>query len=226
MVAQQLREVRERIERAAAGSGRDPETVRLVAVTKTHPRSVVDEAVDAGITAFGENRVQEASDKYADISDVELHLIGHLQRNKARLVPGLFSWVESIDAYATAEALSRRCDAFGAECSILLQLNSSGESSKYGYAEADALLDEAARIAELPALSVRGVMTIGPFTDDRAEIARAFATTRDAYERLQRELPSAAVDTLSMGMSHDFEIAIEEGSTEIRVGSVLFGARS
>ncbi|MFW5813863.1 MAG: YggS family pyridoxal phosphate-dependent enzyme [Spirochaetota bacterium] len=226
MVAQQLREVRERIERAAARAGRDPETIRLLAVTKTHPRSVVDEAIDAGITVFGENRVQEAADKYAGVDGVELHLIGHLQRNKARLVPGLFSWVESIDAYATAETLSRRCEASGAECSILLQLNSSGESSKYGYAEADALLDEAARIAELPALRVRGVMTIGPFTDDSAEIARAFATTRDCYERLQRELPAASVDTLSMGMSHDFEIAVAEGSTEIRVGSVLFGARS
>ncbi|MFW5741932.1 MAG: YggS family pyridoxal phosphate-dependent enzyme [Spirochaetota bacterium] len=226
MVAQHLREVRERIERAAARSGRDPAHIRLLAVTKTRPRSAVDEAVAAGIRLFGENRVQEADRKYTSTDDVELHLIGHLQRNKAKLVPDLFSWVESIDAYATAQALSRRCDDAGRECSILLQLNSSGEQSKSGYADPQELLDEAARIAGLPALALRGVMTIGPFTDDTAAIARAFATTREVYEQLRRALPSAAIDTLSMGMSDDFEIAIAEGSTEIRVGSVLFGARS
>lgn len=225
MVAQHLHEVRERIERASARTGRDPARVRLLAVTKTRPRSVVDEAIAAGIALFGENRVQEAQDKYTGMDDVELHLIGHLQRNKAKLVPGLFSWVESIDAYATAEALSRRCEAAGRECSVLVQLNSSLEQSKSGYADAEKLLDEAQRISRLPALRLRGVMTIGPFTDDTGAVARAFAATREVYERLQRTLPSASIDTLSMGMSDDFEIAVAEGSTEVRVGSVLFGAR-
>lgn len=226
MVAQHLREVRERIESACARAGRDAADVRLLAVTKTHPRQAVDEAVAAGMTLFGENRVQEAQAKYDGLDGVELHLIGHLQRNKAKLVPGLFSWVESIDSFTTAEALSRRCDAAGTGCSVLLQLNSSHEASKSGYADPEQLLDEAARIAELPAIALRGVMTIGPFTDDVAAISHAFAATRDAYERLARALPSAPVDTLSMGMSDDFEVAIGEGSTEIRLGSVLFGARS
>ncbi len=227
MIEEQLRAIRERITASASRAGRDPDGIRLLAVTKTQPRSVVDEARRAGITIFGENRVQEAAAKYGDIAgSVELHLIGHLQRNKARMVPGLFSWVDSIDSLATAQALSRRCEAGGCGCAVLLQYNSTGEASKSGYQEESILLEEAERIAGLAALRVRGVMTIGPFVSDAAKIASAFARTRALYERLQKQLGEARIDTLSMGMTDDFEIAIAEGSTEIRVGSALFGARA
>ncbi len=227
MIEDRLRAIRERISAAASRAGRDPQSVRMLAVTKTHPRSVVDEARRAGINLFGENRVQEAASKYGDIAEsVELHLVGHLQRNKAKMVPGLFSWVESIDALATAQALSKRCEAAGWRCSVLVQYNSSGETSKSGYEDESLLLDEAEQMAGLAGLDVRGLMTIGPFVSDQAKIASAFARTRLLYERLRGRLGEAGVDTLSMGMTDDFEIAIAEGSTEVRIGSALFGARS
>lgn len=227
MIADRLRDVRERIDSAAVRAGREPGAVRLLAVTKTHPREVVEDAREAGMTIFGENRVQEAVTKYQGIAEaVELHLIGHLQRNKAKLVPGTFSWVESIDSRTTAEALSRRCEAAGWECQILLQYNSSGEQSKSGYGDAGLLLDEAPQIAELAGLRLRGVMTIGPFVSEPDRIAAAFADTRSIYERLQQQTTHETVDTLSMGMTNDFEIAIAEGSTEVRIGSALFGGRA
>jgi PLP dependent protein len=227
MVSSRLSELHERLDSAALRAGRDPATVRLLAVTKTRPREVVDEAIAAGLTLFGENRVQEASSKYEDLADrVELHLIGHLQSNKAKLVPGLFSWVESIDSLSIAEALSRRCEAAGRDCSVLLQFNSSGEESKSGYEDPSRLRDDAPLIARLPGLRLRGIMTIGPLSTDASAIARAFGRTRELYEEIRQSMPEERIDTLSMGMSDDFEIAVAEGSTEIRVGSVLFGARS
>lgn len=226
MLASRVATTMDRIADAARRAGRDPADVRLLAVTKTHDRAVVDAARAAGISLFGENRVQEAAAKYGDIADqVELHLIGHLQRNKAKLVPGLFRWVESVDSFALAEALSRRFDAAGLTCEILFELNSSGESSKFGYLDGESLVDDAIAAAALPAIRVRGVMTIGPFVEDAGRIARAFAMTRRLFERLQSRLPDESIDTLSMGMSDDFEIAVAEGSTEVRIGSALFGAR-
>ncbi|MFP4114498.1 MAG: YggS family pyridoxal phosphate-dependent enzyme [Spirochaetota bacterium] len=227
MVAERLQNVRERIARAAELSGRSADEVRLLAVTKTHPRELVDEAIAAGHSLFGENRVQEAGRKYAGLeSDVELHLIGHLQSNKARHVPGLFSWVESIDSLAIAQAVSRRCASADRICNVLLQYNSSGEGTKSGYEDGERLLAEAAEIAGLPGLRLRGVMTIGPFVDDEPRIARAFSETRTLFERLRSSLPEDEIDTLSMGMTGDFEIAVAEGSTEVRVGSAIFGSRS
>jgi hypothetical protein len=227
MVSQRLNEVQERVARAAGRAGRDAREVRVLAVTKTQPRSIVDEARAAGISLFGENRVQEAAAKYGDIArEVELHLIGHLQSNKAKMVPGLFSWVESIDSLSIAQAVSRRCESAGWSCSVLLQYNSSGEENKSGYRDADRLLGDAERVALLPGLTLRGVMTIGPFVSDQARIAAAFASTRRLFERLRVAFDESRIDTLSMGMTDDFELAIQEGSTEVRIGSAVFGARS
>jgi hypothetical protein len=218
--------VRERMAAAAKRAGRSSEQIILLAVTKTHTRELVDEALQSGLTVLGENRVQEAHEKYAGLDTPhELHLIGHLQRNKAKFVPGLFHWVESIDAAKTARALSQKCDEAGWECEVLLQYNCSGEQSKSGYESGDALLAEAGEIAALPALHLRGVMTIGPFVEDTDRIRRSFADTRELFLRLADEMADEQIDTLSMGMSDDFEIAIEEGSTMVRVGSALFGAR-
>jgi len=226
MITERLGEVRRRIQNATVQAGRSPGEVRLLAVTKTHPIETVRAAIGAGLTVLGENRVQEAITKYQGLEGVELHLIGHLQSNKAKLVPGLFSWVESIDALSTAEALSRRLQAAGRSCSVLLQYNSSHEASKSGYADASELLEDADRIAALPGLALRGIMTIGPFVEDARRIAAAFSATRALYEKLRSQRPNDRVDTLSMGMTDDFEIAIAEGSTEVRIGSALFGARA
>ncbi len=225
MICERFERVQERIANAARRAGRQAGEIRLLAVTKTHPRSVVEEAIACGMTILGENRVQEAESKYAGVEGVELHLIGHLQRNKARSVPGLFAWVESVDSIAVAEALSRRCEDAEWRCSVLLQYNCSGEKTKSGYSDSELMLEEAVRIAALPSLELRGLMTIGPFVDDPEEIARDFSTTRKLFERLKTQHSDGRIDTLSMGMTGDFEIAIAEGSTEVRIGSALFGAR-
>jgi len=225
----ELAELRSRIADAAHRAGRDPEDVCLVAVSKTHPAETIRQAVTAGIRVFGENRVQEAQRKAAELPledyDVELRLIGHLQSNKAKLVPGLFAWVESIDSLKIAQTLARQFAESGKRCNVLLQLNSSGEESKSGFGSSEELLAAAAEIAERSELTIRGVMTIGPFVEDSDQIRRAFSMTRDCFFRLQQDLDLPEIDTLSMGMSDDFELAIEEGSTEVRIGSAIFGSR-
>ena len=175
---------------------------------------------------FGENRVQEAIAKFSDIAaEVELHLVGHLQSNKARLVPGLCTHVDSIDSLDLAATLSKRCVMANVECRVLMQFNSSGEKTKSGYATEKSLLDDAPRVAALPGLKLRGVMTIGPFTPDAARIRDAFRRTRILFDDLKTVLPSETIDTLSMGMSDDYQLAVEEGATEVRLGTALFGLR-
>ena len=221
-----IQEVRDRMKFAAGRAGRRLEEIRLMAVTKTRDRPTVEKAISLGLVLLGENRVQEAQDKFQPpITQAELHLIGHLQSNKARLVPGLFSWVESVDSVKIAAAISRHCSDAGTECDLLLEYNCSGEDSKFGYVDGDTLIRDAQTILRLPSIRLRGIMTIGPFTTDTDRIVRAFSMTRGIMERLRAESPGERLDTLSMGMSDDFELAIAEGSTQVRLGSVLFGAR-
>ena len=220
------RKVRERMHDAARRAGRDPARVRLMAVTKTFPESVIETARRGGIDLFGENRVQEAERKYAEwLGRLELHLIGHLQRNKAKTAASIAGWVDSIDKIATAEALNRAAAEQNRTTNILLEYNSSGEESKFGVRGEEELLELMASCSELPNLRIRGLMTLGPFTEDVPRIRRAFEQTRLLYEKALSRFPDLPLDTLSMGMSADFELAIEEGSTMIRVGSALFGAR-
>lgn len=228
VLADNLRSVRERMAEAARRSGRDPGEIRLMAVTKTFPLEYIEAARQAGLTLFGENRIQEAQGKYRPLADdpqLELHLIGHLQRNKARIAASLFRCVQSIDKLETAEALNRHCADLEATMDILLELNTSGEETKFGFAEAEQLWRACERIARLGALRIRGVMTVGPFTTDRERMRRSFASLRECREGLQSRYPELSPDTLSMGMSGDFEIAIEEGATLIRLGTALFGHR-
>ncbi len=226
-----LLRVRERANDALRRSGRPEGVVALMAVTKTHPREIIDVARAAGLTLFGENRIQEAQSKYQsilqnrEVSPLTLHLVGHLQRNKAKVAASLFRCVQSIDKLETAEALDRHCGALGSKMDVLLEMNTSGEATKFGFGDERGLAETLERIAVLENLRVRGLMTIGPFTDDRDRIRAAFARLRKIYERLRRDYAELQFDTLSMGMSGDFEIAIEEGSTLIRLGTVLFGPR-
>jgi PLP dependent protein len=218
--------VRERMARAARRAGREADSVSLMAVTKGLPRSVVDEARAAGLTLFGENRVQEAEQKYVDLlGTVDLHLIGHLQRNKVRPASGLFSCVQSIDKVETAAALDARCADRGIVMDILLELNTSGEAAKSGFLSREALLEGLDAIGRLAQLRVRGLMTVGPLSDDEQRVRGSFAALRTLFLEIKAGGGLSAFDTLSMGMSGDFDMAIEEGSTLIRVGTALFGAR-
>lgn len=248
--------VRDRIHKAALRVGRKEEDIRIMAVTKLQPWEAVREAYQGGVRIFGENRVQEAREKYRELlPGMELHLIGHLQSNKVKYVPSLFSWVDSIDRLSIAEELEKRlakaqCEDRsdngeqggsgeevdnrgpgvyrGPESSplqILLELNTSGEESKSGYPTYESLLRDIEKILSFPHLQVRGLMTVGPLTTDTDQIRRSFRMLHHTFEDLKRRYPEGKWDTLSMGMSADFEIAIEEGATMVRLGTILFGER-
>jgi hypothetical protein len=223
-VAARVAEVRERVERARERAGRSDE-VTLVAVTKTHPADAVRAVLAAGVADVGENRVQELEEKVGEVGRgaIGWHLIGHLQRNKAGKALPLFDLIHSLDSLRLAEALSAEAVKRGVEVRALVQVNASGEETKGGFEPAE-LVDSLGRIAELPGMRVEGLMTMAPFTGDEAAIRAAFRRTRELLEGAARQVPGIGRQ-LSMGMSNDFELAVEEGSTLVRVGSVLFGER-
>jgi pyridoxal phosphate enzyme (YggS family) len=217
-----LAEIRDRIDAAARRAGRT-EPVTVVAVTKTHPAEVVSAIAAAGVGDVGENKVQEALDKMDHVTaPLRWHLIGHLQRNKAKAATR-FALVHSVDSERLAIALDAAACAQQAVLDVLIQVNTSGEESKGGFrpSELDAVAD---RLAGLSGVRVRGVMTMAPYTTDERILRATFAGARSAGARLRAAgLPAAE---LSMGMSNDFECAVEEGATMVRLGSVLFGERS
>ncbi|MFP4483260.1 MAG: YggS family pyridoxal phosphate-dependent enzyme [Spirochaetaceae bacterium] len=226
-VAASLESVREKIAEVCSQVGRDPAEVRIMAVTKFHGAEAVQECRDAGLTLFGENRVQEAIRKYGDlVPEVELHLIGHLQRNKAKLVPGLFSTVQSIDAPRTAEALATACRHAGRSVEILLEVNTSGEESKHGVANREELFGLIEEVAPYDELHVAGLMTIAPYTNDYEHIRGCFRRLRSLRDQAGARFPEVDFRELSMGMTNDYTVAIEEGSTLIRLGTALLGART
>ena len=221
-----LPQLRERIANAARRAGREPSEVRLMAVTKGFPRETVEAALSSGLTLLGENRVQEAELKYGQLAEgYELHLIGHLQRNKARTASGLFSCIQSIDKLETAVALEQRLAERARSIDILLELNTSGEASKSGFKTRDELLSSLDSLGRLPHLRLRGVMTVGPFTQDSSAVHQSFAALRKVFEEVRTGGSFGDFNVLSMGMSGDFEAAIEEGATIVRIGTALFGRR-
>ena len=225
-IEERVREVRGRIEAAARRAGRDPRSVRLLAATKQVPPERIAEAVAAGVDALGENRIQEARSKLAAFRGVRpLHMIGHLQRNKAKTAVELFDVVESVDSLELAQLLSRLVSERGGTLGVFVEVNTSGEPGKYGIepAGARALALEA---AALPGLAVAGLMTVGPLTDDEAAVRRAFRRLVELREEIARDLASMRDGALSMGMSGDLEAAVEEGSTLVRVGTAIFGERA
>jgi pyridoxal phosphate enzyme (YggS family) len=222
-----LARLQERVRAAAERAGRKPESVRIMAVTKTVARAAVEEAMGAGMRLFGENRVQEAVDKYSGLYGAcELHLIGHLQRNKARSAARVFACVQSIDKTETAEALSKQRAVFGLPIDILLEMNTSGEESKSGFRSRDELLSGLDSIAALPMLTIRGLMTVGPLSGDSERVRASFRALAGLFRDIAERMELPGFDTLSMGMSGDFETAIEEGSTLVRIGTALFGQRT
>jgi pyridoxal phosphate enzyme (YggS family) len=225
-IAENYGRVKERVAAAAVKAGRDPSEVTIVAVTKTHPAETVENALAAGITDVGENRVQEFLAKAPAVSSqCRWHLIGHLQTNKVNKVIGKFSMIHSVDSLKLAEKLSTAGEREGVTTEILIEVNTSGEESKFGVdpVQAPRLCAE---ISRLPALELRGLMTVGPWVDDPAVLSVAFSSLRLLGERISAEgLEGISMEHLSMGMTDDFEIAIAEGATIVRLGRVIFGER-
>lgn len=212
------------MEEACRRAGRDPNTVRLVAVSKTHGPERIREAVEAGQLVFGESRVQEARAKIPECpAQARWHFVGHLQRNKAAAAVELFDLIHSVDSIRLLETLDRCAAEAGKIMPVFLEVNVAGERSKFGLAPAEvpAVL---ARAQELHHVEVRGLMTLPPFAEDPEKVRPWFAQLRELRDRW-REETGFALEELSMGMSHDFEVAIEEGATWIRVGTALFGER-
>ena len=225
-IAENWKRVNERVAEAAVKAGRDPSEITIVAVTKTHPAGMVEAALTAGVTDVGENRVQEFLSKEPGVtSPCRWHLIGHLQTNKVNKVIGRFSMIHSVDSLKLAEKLSSAGEREGITTDILIEVNTSGEESKFGL-ETDSVLELCAQIAPLPALNLRGLMTVGPWVDDTAILSKAFSSLRLLGEKIEAAgINGMSMEHLSMGMTDDFEIAIAEGSTIVRLGRVIFGAR-
>lgn len=223
-IADNLQAVGARIAAASRSVGRDPRSVRLLAVSKTWPAACVREAAAAGQRAFGENYVQEAAAKRTELADLDLewHFIGPLQSNKTRAVAAGFDWVHSLDRLAIGERLSAQRPAGRGPLNVCVQVNISDETSKSGCAPA-ATLPVALAVAKLPNLRLRGLMAIPTPSDDEAVQRAAFRALRVVFDELRAA--GLDVDTLSMGMSHDLEAAIAEGATIVRVGTAIFGER-
>jgi pyridoxal phosphate enzyme (YggS family) len=220
-IRENLERVRESIERALAKAGRKDEVI-LVAVTKTVPPERINESIDAGVTAIGENRVGEAEEKRDFVKPGAVwHLIGHLQRNKVKKALPLFQMIQSIDKLETALEIEQRASQ---PVDILLEVNSSGEPTKSGV-DPEGFFRLVDLLRPLKMISVKGVMTVGPLTDYEESIRNAFRLTRRIFEKLKTREPDLCIRHLSMGMSADFTVAIEEGSTMIRVGSAIYGPR-
>lgn len=223
-IQERLDAVRIRVQAACDRSGRDSDSVKLVAVTKKFTADVVREAAECGLRIMGENRVQEAAQKIPECpSMLDWHLIGRLQTNKARQAVHYFSTVHSVDSERLIDALQEAAERDSGQLNVLLQVNLSGEQQKAGCApdDAPALIE---RLGACPALHLQGLMAMPPWTPDPEKARPIFQEARKLRDRLENEC-NAGLPELSMGMSHDFEVAIEEGATYVRLGSALFGAR-
>ena len=225
---ERLTEVSRRIEQSARKAGRDPAEVRLIAVSKTHPPEALRRAIDAGVTDLGENRVQEADAKISEVGRdaARWHLIGHLQANKARRALQLFDVIHSLDSAALAERLDRLCEEAGRdELPVLIQVDLAGEATKSGVGE-DGLGELAETVVACRRLRLAGLMALPPFFEDAEQARPFFRRLRELRDALaERGSFGTARGELSMGMSHDYEVAIEEGATYVRVGTAIFGER-
>ena len=219
-----LNSIRQGIAGACARAGRDPGSVTLLAVTKDRPPEVVDEAARLGLTLFGENKVQEAKAKISLCSSrLRWHMIGHLQTNKCRDAVELFEMIQSVDSLNVARDLDKRADQAGRRMSVLLEVNVAGEASKFGY-RPEQLLSDLPQLKNLARLDLQGLMTVPPWTQDAERVRPVFRRLRELKARCE-ELLGISLPQLSMGMSADFQVAVEEGSTIVRIGTGLFGLR-
>ena len=230
-IAENIARIRDRITAAAQRAGRDPNEIALMAVTKTFPPESIREAYEAGLRLFGENRVQEfagKADGLSDLHDAAWHMIGHLQTNKAAKAAELFDAVDSVDSLRLAQKLDSTAQQLGKKLAALIEINVGGESAKSGVAPGSKELGELLQgAAQLEHLEFLGLMTVPPFTDDPEQARPYFQKLRQLRDDVAaRGTPKISVGVLSMGMSHDFEVAIEEGSTCVRLGTAIFGERT
>jgi len=220
-----LDEVKVKIAAACARAGRDPSAVEIIAVTKTHGAEVVQEAWNAGLSIVGENKVQEAAwKKPASVTGPQWHLIGHLQSNKVRHALELFDFIHSVDSVKLADRINLVADDMGAQPHVLLEVNVSGEKSKSGMKPEDVEPTVRHIMEECPRLTVEGLMTMAPFSENPEDARPYFRRLRELRDRLEKDL-GVGLPRLSMGMSGDYEVAVEEGATWVRLGTVLFGER-
>ncbi len=216
--------IKEKIEKAALMANRNPEEIKLVAVTKTATIEQIEEAINAGVKIIGENKIQEAKEKYKILSaDIEWHLVGHLQTNKVKYAIEIFDCIHSVDSIKLAEEIDKRSLQFGKITNVLIEVNVSGEETKYGIRpeEVKPFLKETSGFSRI---RVRGLMTIAPIAEDKEEVRPYFRKLRELSEEINsKNLKNVKIDYLSMGMTEDFEVAIEEGANMVRIGRGIFG---
>lgn len=225
-----LENINAKINEACQKAGRNPAEVKLVAVSKFHPAKDVIDAINCGQLLFGENRVQEAKEKFTGIyeshPEVQLHIIGTLQRNKVKDAVKIASCIESVDRVELLEEIEKQCAKIGKKIEVFLELHT-GEETKSGFPDFDSLKNTAELFIQdkFPHVTLRGLMTMAPFTEDKDLIRKSFSTLKEAKQKINALYPALNLTELSMGMSNDFELAVEEGSTIVRIGTSIFGPR-
>ena len=226
MVAENYRHVLKKVEEACARSGRDPKDVTLIAVSKTKPIEMIEEAMEAGARVFGENKVQELCDKYEQLpKDLHWHLIGHLQRNKVKYVVGRAAMIHSVDSERLAVAISEEAVKKGLVQDILIEVNVAGEENKFGVT-CDEAEEFVKKIAVLPGIKIRGFMTSAPFVENPEDNRKYFRELKQLLVDINnKNIDNVYMNVLSMGMTNDYTVAVEEGATHVRVGTAIFGAR-
>ena len=226
MLRENLQEVEKRIQEACARAGRDRSEVTLVSVSKTKPVEMLQEAYDLGVRVFGENKVQEIRDKYDALpKDIEWHMIGHLQTNKVKYIVDKVKLIHSVDSLRLAEIIEKEAEKHNRSVDILLEVNVAEETSKFGLKTVE-VIPFAEKIAQFPHINMRGLMTIAPFVDDPEKNRTIFRDLHKLYVDIkEKNIDNGTVSILSMGMTNDYEVAVEEGATMVRVGTGIFGAR-
>lgn len=227
MIAENVKIIREKIRNACLGAGRNPESVTLIGVSKTFDEHAISEAVNAGLLDIGENYVQEVSEKRERLSDdrIRWHFIGHLQSNKVKYIADWVHLIHSVDNERVASEIQKRALKLGRSIDVLIEVNTSGESSKFGVKPEEAN-DLARRVSGFSGIRLRGLMTIGPFSDEMEQSRVAFRKLKKVFDEVNGAgFLKQKMEHLSMGMSHDFVAAIEEGSTMVRIGTAIFGSR-
>ena len=227
MIAENLTNVKNNIKEACLKAGRDVSEVTLVAVSKMKPSEDILEAYDAGIRVFGENYVQELAEKMEELpDDIKWHMIGHLQRNKVKYIVGRVDMIHSVDSRRLAQEISERSSKLGKVTDILAQINMAGEESKFGL-RPDEATDFAIAVSEMKGIRLRGLMTSAPFVEDAEKNRNIFRSMKDlSVDIMKKNIDNVLMDTLSMGMTADYKVAIEEGATLVRVGTAVFGERN
>ncbi|MCR4716236.1 MAG: YggS family pyridoxal phosphate-dependent enzyme [Lachnospiraceae bacterium] len=227
MIKAQLKDVEDRINEACLRANRDPKDVTLIAVSKTKPLSDLEQVLDSGVIEFGENKVQELVDKYEHIkSPVHWHMIGHLQTNKVKYIVDKVEMIHSVDSFKLASVISKEASKKNVTVNILIEVNVAKEESKFGIT-LDEVKDLVTEISSLPNISIKGLMTIAPFVDNPEDNRMVFRSLYNMAQEIKAlNIDNVSMDELSMGMTNDFEVAIEEGATFVRVGTAIFGTRN